>query len=94
MGTRPFSNIMAPLTLFNVGVLTTRLSNVNMLLHWLSRMHIYGSVGPFQLGGTKPFFYMVDQYFGNDSLEPFECKFMAPLALFTLWRYPQRGSQR
>ena len=22
-------------------------------------------------GGTRPFFYMVDQYFGNDSLEPF-----------------------
>ena len=44
-------------------------------------------------GGTRTFFYMVDQYFGNDSLEPFECIFMAPLALFTLWRYPQRGSQ-
>ena len=23
-------------------------------------------------GGTRPFFYMGDQYFGNDSLEPFE----------------------
>ena len=22
-------------------------------------------------GGTRPFFYMVDQYFGNNSLEPF-----------------------
>ena len=44
-------------------------------------------------GGTRPFFYMVDQYFGNDSLEPFECIFVAPLALFTLWRYPQRGPQ-
>ena len=44
-------------------------------------------------GGTRPFFYMVDQYFGNNSLEHFECIFMAPLALFTLWRYPQRGSQ-
>ena len=22
-------------------------------------------------GGTRPFFHMVDQYFGNDSLEPF-----------------------
>ena len=40
-------------------------------------------------GGTRPFFYMVDQYFGNDSLEPFECIFMAPLALFTLWRCTQ-----
>ena len=25
---------------------------------------------------------MLDQYFGNDSLEPFECIFMAPLTLF------------
>ena len=33
------------------------------------------------VGGTRPFFYMVDQYFGNDSLEPFECIFMVPLAL-------------
>ena len=33
------------------------------------------------VGGTRPFFYMVDQYFGNDSLEPFECIFMAPLTL-------------
>ena len=32
-------------------------------------------------GGTRPFFYMVDQYFGNDSLEPFECIFMALLTL-------------
>ena len=47
-GTRPFSNIMAPLTLFNVGVPTMRLSNVKMLLCWPSGMHIYGSVGPFQ----------------------------------------------
>ena len=35
-------------------------------------------------GGTRPFFYMVDQYFGNDSLDPLECIFMALLALFTL----------
>ena len=26
-------------------------------------------------GGTSPAFYMMDQYFGNDSLEPFESKF-------------------
>ena len=44
-------------------------------------------------GGTRPFFSMMDQYFGNNSLEPFEYIFMAPLALSTLWRYPQRGSQ-
>ena len=50
-------------------------------------------VSSIEHGGTRTFFYMVDQYFGNDSLEPFECIFMAPLALFTLWRYPQRGSQ-
>ena len=31
--------------------------------------------------GTRTFFYMVDQYFGNDSLEPFECIFIALLAL-------------
>ena len=31
-------------------------------------------------GGTRTFFYMVDQYFGNDLLEPFEWIFMAPLA--------------
>ena len=28
-----------------------RLPNVKMLLRWPSRMHIYGSVGPFQWGG-------------------------------------------
>ena len=40
-------------------------------------------------GGTRPFFYMVDQYFGNDSLEPLECIFMAPkcedVASLALW---------
>ena len=52
---------MAPLALFNEGVPahffhlmevpTMRLPNVKMLLRWPSRMHIYGSVGPFQWGG-------------------------------------------
>ena len=45
-GTRPFSNIMAPLTLFNEGVPTMRFQNAKMLLRWLFIMHIYGSVGP------------------------------------------------
>ena len=75
-GTRPFSNIMAPLALFNEGVPahffhlmevpTIRLPNVKMLLRWPSRMHIYGSVGPFQWegGGYQDTF-------------------------FTLWRYPR-----
>ena len=37
--------------------------------------------------GTRTFFYMVDQYFGNDSLEPFECKFISSteLAMAYLW---------
>ena len=38
----------------------------------------HSSIG---VGGTRPFFYMVDQYFGNDSLEPFEYIFMASLTL-------------
>ena len=38
-------------------------------------------------GGTRPFFYMVDQYIGNDSLEPFESKFIGStgLAMVYLW---------
>ena len=38
-------------------------------------------------GDTRPFFYMVDQYFGNDSLEPFESKFIdsTGLAMVYLW---------
>ena len=56
---------MAPLALFNEGVPahffhliqvpTMRLLNVKVLLRWPSRMHIYGSAGPFQSGGTRPF---------------------------------------
>ena len=38
-------------------------------------------VSSIEHGGMRPFFYMVDQFFGNDSLEPFECIFMAPLTL-------------
>ena len=38
-------------------------------------------------GGTRTFFHMVDQYFGNDSLEPFESKFIGStgLAMTYLW---------
>ena len=38
-------------------------------------------------GGTRTFFNMVDQYFGNDSLEPFESKFISStgLAIAYLW---------
>ena len=42
----------------------------------------FGLVSSMEYGGTRPFFHMVDRYFGNDSLEPFESKFMAQLALF------------
>ena len=37
--------------------------------------------------GTRTFFYMVDQYFGNDSLKPFESKFIGStgLAMVYLW---------
>ena len=35
----------------------------------------------------RPFFHMVDRYFGNDSLEPFESKFIGStgLAMAYLW---------
>ena len=38
-------------------------------------------------GGTKPFFHMVDRYFGNDLLEPFESKFIGStgFAMAYLW---------
>ena len=38
-------------------------------------------------GGTGTFFHMVDQYFGNNSLEPFESKFIdsTGLAMIYLW---------
>ena len=38
-------------------------------------------------GRTRTFFHMVDQYFGNDSLEPFESKFVGStgLAMAYLW---------
>ena len=39
------------------------------------------------LGGTGTLFYMMDQYFGNDSLELFECKFISStgLAMAFIW---------
>ena len=38
-------------------------------------------------GGTSTVFYMMDQYFSNDSLEPFESKFIGStgLAMVYLW---------
>ena len=38
-------------------------------------------------GGTRPFFHMVDRYFGNDLLESFESKFIGSteLAMAYLW---------
>ena len=47
-------------------------------------------------GGTRPFFHMVDQYFGNDLLEPFESKFigskgLAMEYLWLSWRSLMRG---
>ena len=59
----------------------------NLLKLWMFVMKRTSSI---EHGGTRPFFYMVDQYFGNNSLEPFECIFMAPLALFTYNEAPKR----
>ena len=80
-GTRPFSNIMAPLTFFNEApkcksIALLALKNAYLWLCW-----------PFSMRGTRPFFHMVDQYFGNDSLEPFESKFIGStgLAMAYLW---------
>ena len=57
---------MAPLALFSEGAAghffslwtapTMRLPNVKMLLHWPSRMHIYGFVE------SRTFFYIMEQF--------------------------------
>ena len=39
-------------------------------------------------GGTRPFFYMVDQYLGNDSLEHFESKFIGSTGLTMVYLWP------
>ena len=44
--------------------------------------HIHSSI---EHGGMRPFFYTVDQYFGYDSLEPFEC------ILWLCWRFLPYG---
>ena len=49
-------------------------------------------------GGTRTFFHMVDQYFGNDSLEPFESKFISSTGfaiayLWLSWTSLMRGYQ-
>ena len=38
-------------------------------------------------GGVRPFFHMVDRYFGNNLLEPFESKFIGStgLTMAYLW---------
>ena len=46
--------------------------------------------------GTRTFFHMVDRYFGNDSLEPFESKFISSTGLaiaylWLSWPYLMRG---
>ena len=76
---------------------TLALQNAYLLLCWPSRMHIYGTVGPPECifmalqvlsnnRGTSAFFTTFQTYSNVDTLE---CIFMAPLAIFTLWRYPQ-----
>ena len=42
---------------------------------------ISGAWSSIEHGGTRPFFHMVDRYFGNDSLEPFESKFIGSTGL-------------
>ena len=64
-GTRPFYNNMAPFALLNEEVPTMRLPNIKMLLHWPSRMHIYGSIGPFQWGGGGGGYEIIFQYYGS-----------------------------
>ena len=68
-----------------------RLPNVKMLLRWPSRMHIYGFIENHtflerfvSMGVPGRFFQMVDQYFGNDSLETFESKFIISTGLAIL----------
>ena len=80
-GTRTFSNIMALLTLFNEApkcksIALLALKNAYLWLSWPSLMR-----------GCQDIFHMVDQYFGNDSLEPLESKFIGStgLAMAYLW---------
>ena len=49
-------------------------------------------------GGTRTFFHMVDRYFGNDLLEPFESKFigftgLVMTYLWLSWPSLMRGNQ-
>ena len=49
------------------------------------------SLSSIVLGGTGTLFYMMDQFFGNDSLEPFESIFIGSTGLamtFILLRRP------
>ena len=53
----------------------------------VNRSTMNNMVSSIEHGGTRPFFYMVDQYFGNDSLEHFESKFIGStgLSMVYLW---------
>ena len=54
---------------------------------WRLILQIQIVVSSIEHGGTRTFFHMVDQYFGNDSLEPFERKLISStgLAIAYLW---------
>ena len=55
-----------------------------LMLNLLSFMTSSSSI---EHEGTRTFFHMVDRYFGNNSLEPFESKFISStgLAIAYLW---------
>ena len=55
---------------------------------------MFSIIQKYRTWGTRTFFYMVDQYFGNDSLEPFQSIFigstwlaMAPNQRLNRWNY-------
>ena len=54
---------------------------------YFAKQIIFSNPSSIEHGGTRPFFHMMDQYFGNDSLEPFESKFIGStgLAMVYLW---------
>ena len=66
----------------NKGVYTDK--ELNSLIGTELKSQMLSSI---EHGGTRTFFHMVDQYFGNDSLEPFESKFIGStgLAIKYLW---------
>ena len=75
-GKRPFSNIMAQLTLFNEApkrksIASLALKNAYLWLRWPFSMRGYDTIFPY--GGSI--------FFGNDSLEPFESQFIGSTGL-------------